>query len=184
MALVFPTPLKKAMAQNHAEIDNLTHEEAIDKMKELVKHNDICLFATQMADSSLHTRPMSTQLIDDDGNFWFLSADDSDKNAEIMNDNRVQLFYSDPGNAEFMTVTGEAFVSRDRNKIEEIWSSVAKAWFKEGKEDPRVTVLKVKPEEAYYWDTKSGKMISMLKILASIVSGKFPDDGIEGRITL
>jgi len=42
-------------------------------------------------------------------------------------------------------------------------------------------VIKVSPEEAYYWDTKSGKMVSMLKILASAVAGKTFNEGVAGR---
>jgi general stress protein 26 len=172
------------MEQDQAEVENLTHEEAIEKMKELVKHNDICLFSTQINYSPLHTRPMSTQRVDDEGNFWFLSSDDSDKNSEIMDDSQVQLFYSNPAKSEYMTVYGRASVSRDKNKIDELWTSIAKAWFKAGKDDPRITVIKIKPEEAYYWDTRSNKMVSMIRALTLMVSGKVMNDSVEGRITL
>jgi general stress protein 26 len=132
----------------------------------------------------LHTRPMGTQQVDDQGNFWFFSANDSDKNSEIMEDDQVQLFYSNTSNSEFMTVYGHASISRDRNKIDEIWDVMAKAWFKDGKDDERLTLIKVTPEEAYYWDTKNNKMVSIIKILASMVSGKTMNDGIEGRIKI
>jgi len=172
------------MENTQGEIENLTQQEAIEKMQELVKHNNICLFTTRIYDSPLHARPMGTQQVDEDGNFWFLSGDDSDKNAEIMEDNSVQLFYSDAGKAEFMSVYGQASISRDQKKIEELWNPIAKAWFKEGKNDPRLTLIKITPEEAYYWDTKHNKMVTMIKILASMVSGKRRDDGIEGKMTL
>ncbi len=166
------------------EIENLTHQEAIEKMQELVKHNAICMFTTNVKEAPLHTRPMGTQQVDDQGIFWFLSAEDSDKNAEITEDNEVQLFYANTSNSEYMSVYGHASISRDQNEIDQIWSPIAKAWFKEGKEDPRITVIKVTPEEAYYWDTKHSKMVSMVKILASMVSGKTMDDGVEGKMTL
>ena len=173
------------MAQNNqGDIENLTHEEAIQKMQELVKHNNICLFTTQITDTPLPTRPMGTQQVDDEGNFWFLSGDDSDKNSEILEDNRVQLFYSNPSAAEFMSVYGSASISRDRNKIDELWNPIAKAWFKDGKDDPRLTLIKVTPEEAYYWDTKTNKMVTMIKILAAMVSGKTMDVGVQGKMTI
>jgi general stress protein 26 len=172
------------MAQNQGEVENLSQQEAIEKMQELVKHNAICLFTTQITDTPLHTRPMGTQQVDDQGNFWFFSANDSDKNSEIMEDDQVQLFYSNTSNSEFMTVYGHASISRDRNKIDEIWDVMAKAWFKDGKDDERLTLIKVTPEEAYYWDTKNNKMVSIIKILASMVSGKTMNDGIEGRIKI
>jgi hypothetical protein len=40
----------------------------------------------------------------------------------------------------------------------------------------------VKPVDAYYWDTKNNKLVSLLKIGAAIVTGKSMDDGIEGEL--
>ncbi|MEO7834943.1 MAG: pyridoxamine 5'-phosphate oxidase family protein, partial [Ginsengibacter sp.] len=52
------------------------------------------------------------------------------------------------------------------------------------KKDPNISVIKVIPENAYYWDTAHGKMISLLKIAASVVSGKTMDDGVEGKLEI
>lgn len=175
---------KSADSQKGAsEIKNLTHREAIDKFKELVRHESTCLFTTQLTQVPLTTRPMSVQKVCDQGNFWFLSSSDSDKNAEIAIDNRVQLFFVNTSDYEFLSLYGTATVSRDQQKIDELWSDIAKAWF-EGKDDPRVTVIKVTPEEGFYWDTKNGKLVSMIKILASAVSGKTFQEGVEGTISV
>jgi general stress protein 26 len=172
------------MENNASKIKNLTHQEAIEKFKELVKHESTCLFTTRLTEVPLTTRPMSVQKVCDQGNFWFLSPSDSDKNQEIAVDPRVQLFISNTSNYEFLSVYGKATISRDRKKIEEFWSDIAKAWFPEGKDDPRVTVIKVTPEEGFYWDTKDGKLVSMIKILASAVSGKTLEEGVEGTISV
>ncbi len=59
---------------------------------------------------------------------------------------------------------------------------MAKAWFKDGKDDPKVTVIRVSPEESYYWDTQNGRMISLLKIAVAAVTGKEMDGGVEGKL--
>lgn len=165
-----------------SQIKNLTHQEAIDKFKELIKHEPTCLFTTLLTQVPLLTRPMSVQKVCDQGNFWFLSSSESDKNAEIAIDDRVQLFFLNVSDYEFLSVYGKATISRDKQKIDELWNDIAKAWFEDGKEDPRVTVIKVTPEEGFYWDTKSGKLVSMIKILASAVTGKTLEEGVEGTI--
>lgn len=165
-------------------IEDLDHKESIKKIKELVDHTSICLFTTNFSDTPLQTRPMATQEVDDEGNFWFLSDEDSNKNLQISEDSRVQLFYSNPSKYEFMTVYGHAMISEDRSKIEKLWNPLAKAWFKGGKDDPFLTVIQVIPDEAYYWDTKNSKMVSLLKILTSVMSGKTMDDGIEGKLKI
>jgi general stress protein 26 len=65
-----------------------------------------------------------------------------------------------------------------------MWSSIAKAWFTEGKDDPAISLVKVTPEEGYYWDTKNNKMISLIKIAAAVVTGKTMDGGIEGKLNV
>lgn len=161
---------------------DLTAQDAINKLKELIKKESICLFCTELMKQPIQTRPMSTQQVDDEGNIWFMSSIKSDKNAEIALNNSVQLFYSNPGNSEYLSVLGNATVSTDRKKIDELWTPIAKAWFTDGKDDKDISVIKVTPHTAYYWDTKSNKMISMLKMLTAMVTGTAPDDGVEGTL--
>jgi len=167
--------------QEHTE--NLSRKEAIEKMQELVQHNNtMCMFTTSLDSTPLHSRPMSIVNVDDEGNFWFLSANDSNKNKNIAHDKRVQLFSTNSSNSEYLTVYGSASISTDKKKIHELWKPIAKAWFTEGEDDPSITVIKVVPQDAFYWDTKNGKMISMLKILASVVAGVTMDDSVEGAL--
>ena len=172
------------MENDASKIKNLSHQEAIDKFKDLVKHESTCLFTTRLTQVPLTTRPMGVQKVCDQGNFWFLSPRDSDKNREIAADPRVQLFISNTSNYEFLSVYGKATISRDQQKIDEFWNDILKAWFPEGKNDPNISVIKVAPEEGFYWDTKDGKLVSMIKILASAVSGKTLQEGVEGTISV
>lgn len=172
------------MEKETSKIKNLTNREAIDKFQEIVSHESICLFTTRLTEVPLTTRPMAVQKVCDQGNFWFMSRDDSEKNTEIAQDPRVQLFISNRSNYEFLSVYGHATVTRDREKIDELWSEIAKAWFPEGKDDPHLTVIKVTPEEGFYWDTKDGKLVSMIKIAASAVTGKTMVEGVEGTISV
>jgi general stress protein 26 len=183
--VLFDCDVENSPMENDAsKIKNLTQQEAIDKFKELVAHESTCLFTTRLTEVPLYTRPMAVQEVCDQGNFWFLSPVDSDKNLEIQNDQRVQLFISNPSNFEFLSVYGRATISRDREKIDQYWNSMMKAWFTEGKEDPRISVIKVTPEEGFYWDTKDGKLVSMIKIMAAAVTGKTVDEGVEGTISV
>jgi general stress protein 26 len=172
------------MENEEHNVKNLDQEKAVEKMKELVDHTNTCLFTTSFDQTPVQARPMATQKVDDDGCFWFFSEDESNKNFELEKDSRVQLFYSNPGKSEYMTVFGHATIITDRNKIEELWTPIVKAWFKGGKDDPSLTLIQVSPEQAYYWDTKNNKMISLVKIVGSIFSGKVMDDGIEGAMSV
>jgi general stress protein 26 len=126
---------------------------------------------------------MATQEVDEEGNIWFMSDRSSDKNKEIDKDNKVQLFYSHTGNYEYLSIFGRAEIVNDRSKIEELWSPMAKTWFKEGKEDPNISLIKVTPEDAYYWDTKNNKMVSLIKFAMGAMGITPKNDGdVEGRL--
>ena len=66
--------------------------------------------------------------------------------------------------------------------IEELWEPLVKTWFTEGKDDPRITVIRVDPIEGYYWDNKHGNAIAFIKMTAGAIIGKTIDDSIEGTI--
>lgn len=161
---------------------NLVASEAIEKLKELIKKEVICLFCSQLNEMPITTRPMSTLQVDNEGSIWFMSSLKSKKNDQIERNKTVQLFYSNPASSEYLSVFGNAIIVTDRKKIEELWTPIANAWFKNGKDDPDVSLIKVAPETAYYWDTKSSKMISMIKMIVATVTGNAPDDGVEGAL--
>ena len=161
---------------------NLIDKEAVQKIKELAKDANICHFVTKLSNIPLSSRPMATQKVDDEGNIWFLSDKDSDKNLDILADKRVQLFYSAHSSYEYLSVYGTAEVIFDKEKIHEMWTNFAKAWFPGGEDDPAISLIKVIPEDGYYWDTKNNKIVSLIKIASSIVTGKTDDGGVEGTL--
>jgi general stress protein 26 len=163
-------------------VQNISRQEANEKIKELAKKADVCLFTTNLTKLPLTTRPMSTRDVDDDGCIWFFSREGSNKNKEIIADNRVQLFYSNFSSSEYMSLYGKVTIIKDEAKAKQLWSAIAKTWFNDGYDDPELTLLKVAPEDGYYWDTKNGKMISLVKMVAGAITGQELEIGIEGKI--
>lgn len=156
--------------------------EAIDKIREIAEDINIGMLCTNLDNTPISTRPMATQKVEDDGEIWFLSDKNSNHNQDIKNDDRVQVIYAHPGKSSFLSLYGTAEILYDRQKIEELWTKMAEVWFQKGKEDPNITLIRFMPEEGYYWDTKTNKMIAFLKMAASLVMGKTMDDGIEGKL--
>jgi len=165
--------------------ENLNNKEAIYKLKSLVNDIMICLFCTDLkTDDGATCCPMSAIKVCDQGNVWFFSEKSSDKNKAISKDKNVQLFFSHPGKGSYLVLNGEAEIIVDKTTIEELWTPTAKIWFKEGKDDPNISVIKVKPVTAYYWDTDGNRMINLLKMVASVVTGSNLITGKEGAINI
>jgi general stress protein 26 len=95
----------------------LKDKEAIRKLKNLATEINICLFCTGTGmEVESDCRPMATSGVDEEGNIWFFSPRESEKNQEINRHPRVRLFYSHPGKSSFLIVTGEAEIIYDRDK--------------------------------------------------------------------
>ena len=172
-------------SQEEKNHEDLRSAEAVNKIKELVDSAGTCFFCTAIETGEpFKTRPMSVQKVDDEGNLWFLSADDSHLNAEIGSASLVQLLFQGSAHSDFLNLYGEASISRDKQKIKEFWSPIMKTWFTEGQDDPRITVIKVEPGGGYYWDNKHGNAIAFVKMAVGAIIGKTLDDSIHGKLNV
>src|SRR6185436_9846242 len=89
--------------------EDLSGHGAVEQIQALVKEAKTCFFCTTapMGDSD-GIRPMSVQDVDDEGNLWFLSADDSHLNREIAINSSVRLLFQGSAHSDFMHLNGTA----------------------------------------------------------------------------
>lgn len=169
--------------QQEENFESLRGTDALKKIKELTDKASTCFFCTKITTGQpFATRPMSVQKLDEEGNFWFLSANDSYKNSEIMADSSVQLLFQGSDYSDFLNIYGIATVNENKEKIKELWEPILKTWFTGGVDDPRISVIKVTPGEGYYWDTKHNMAVGLIKRVAGAIMGKTLDDSIEGNL--
>ncbi|MEO7976960.1 pyridoxamine 5'-phosphate oxidase family protein [Flavobacterium sp.] len=161
---------------------DLRNDSATEKIKDLAEDIKTCMFCTYK-NGRLQSRPMSVQEIDEDGNLWFLSDKNSNKNDEINMNSKVEVFFAQPHD-KFLTLHGNATILYDRRKIKDLWNPIIKVWMPEGEDDPNLSIIKVTPEDGYYWNNKNGKMAALAKMTVSLLTGKTMDDGIEGNLEL
>lgn len=165
--------------------ENLNNREAIDKLKDLVNKIDVGMLCTNTSESKhVHAVPMSRQEVDDEGNIWFLFSSESETFSHLQGDSSVCLLYSDPRDYKFLSIHAETEISQDKTRIEKYWNKMVEGWFEKGKEDPRIRILKVKPSEAHYWDTKSNKFVTFFKVAISGITGEKLDVGREGDLNI
>lgn len=163
-------------------VKNLTDEEAIEKIKEFAE-GKMCLFCT-VANGKIISRPMSTAQVEANGDIWFFSPKDSDKNRQLQQHNEVYLMYMEAKKQHYLTLNCTAEIVQDKAKVDELWNGWLNAWF-DGKDDPNITLLRVRPEEGHYWDEKENHFISMVKTgIAALTGTKGMDGSLEGDINI
>ncbi len=164
-------------------IENLTSKEALDKMTNLVNDIKFTMLLTDLKTQPISAAPMTTKKVDKHGDIWFLSGLDSDHNTNINKSPEVQLLYSDPSDMEFISIYGKASVVTDKTILEDLYDKKDDAWFT-GIDDPNLTAIKVVPDEAYYWDTKDNKYVSLFKMGVAAVTGEKQNIGEKGKLEL
>lgn len=147
-------------------------EEHIRKLRELIKDIRIAMLTTEEQDGTLHSRPMATQRQEFDGDLWFFTYKDSAKVYEVERDRHVNVAYVQPDEDRYVSVAGRAQLVEDRDKIDELWHPDLKAFFPEGKDDPRIALLKVDVERAQYWDSPSGAVVKLVGLAKALAKGK------------
>lgn len=161
---------------------NLQSSEAITKLQSLIGEVQTCMLVTSGKSGRHTTRPMAVIDVDDHANIWFFASNQSAKVQEIEEDSQVQLIFTHPMKDIFMDVHGRASVETDRRYITDKWNPIVKAWFPQGVEDPCLCLIKVKADEAHYWDTEGSKVGTMVKIALSAVTGKKLEEGVHGEL--
>jgi len=167
-----------------SEIKHLYGQATIEKLRELANQEKTGLLVYQVSTFPLKVCPMYIQQVDDEGDVWFFSGKDSEHNASILQDGRVQFLSSNTGDSAYFSLSGYAEIVNDREKAEELWSPMAKIWFQEGIDDPNLSLIRFRPNMGYYWDTKTNRMIEFLKMAASVVTGKTADDSVQGKLVV
>ena len=179
--------------------EDLRGPNAVEQIRAVVKQSANCFFcttgpgpasgsgsasgsATPGGPCATDARPMNVRRVDDDGTLWFLSADDSHKNAELARDASVTLYFQGSAHSDFLRLDGRAAVTTDKKIIKELWEPILKTWFTGGLDDPRITAIRVTPTAGYYWDTKHGNAVAGVKMMIGAMIGKTLDDSIEGTL--
>jgi general stress protein 26 len=172
-------------------------QDAIQTLAGLIHDIRVAMLTTVGGDGALHSRPMATQKTYFDGELWFLTSANSHKVEELRGSSAgsqesataspgavVNLSYNDPEQERYVSVSGRAEVVRDPAKVRELWRPFYLAWFPKGQDDPQIALIRVRVEEAEYWDPSHSSMVRIAGFLKAVVNGERPQTGEHRQISL
>lgn len=154
----------------------------LDKLGELIKDIEVAMLTTHAADGSLVSRPLQTLKLDADGELVFFTALDSHKVDELTSAGDVNLAYANHDDRRYVSVRGRTRIDRDRATIDELWSSVQKIFFPEGKDDPNLAVLRVRVRDASYWESADNFVLRALDFSRAMLNKEPSDLGKHGHL--
>jgi len=118
--------------------------------------------------------------------FYFLCNKHSKKYSQMKSNPEVELGFNDPTTKNWISISGTATLSNDDPKIKDLYSKPVSAWFGDlgdgvhtgGPEDPRMTMIHVKPNYIIYYKTTVGALGYMKEIAQSTIMGSVADTGV------
>lgn len=147
----------------------------LHRLVEAIKDINFTMMSTVDVDGSIYSRPMATQLLDEksfDGKIWFFTKRDSLKVHNIELDQHVNLAYSKPNDQKYVSVSGKAILSEDKELMKKLWNPMYKAWFPEGLNDPQILLIGVQVESAELWDSPPSKVVQLVGFVKAALTGE------------
>lgn len=129
-----------------------TTEEMTEKFWKSL-HGDRTLMLGVDGAENGHFRPMTAILEHDIGGpIWIFTAKDTAVAKAVSSmKKRAMGTYSAKGHDLFATIHGTIQMDMDREMIDKLWNPFIAAWFEEGKDDPKLALLRFDAERGEIW---------------------------------
>ncbi len=159
----------------------MADKEDVAHVWDMMEKIGFCMFTSQDGEE-LRSRPMAAYVEREEGRICFLTDAESHKDEEVAARPNVNLAFADSGSHSYVSVTGRARVSNDREKIRELFNIPAKAWW-DSPDDPSIRLLTVTPHDAQYWDSP-GKVRAYIRMAAAALSSARPAMGDNAKVDM
>lgn len=169
------------MAKEHPDDNRKTPAEVQDRIWELAKKIDICMFTTWDGERQ-RSRPLSARVFRDEHAIYFLVDAEGGKNGEIEHYPTVSCAWVDNGGHKYAVISGTARISNDRARIRELWTDFDKAWW-DSADDPSIRLVTLDPEDGELWDSPN-RAVAAAKMAIAAVTGAAPKMGDNAEVKL
>ena len=146
-----------------------------EHLLDILEDFDTAMLVTRSPDGRLHGRPMDIAEVTKTGEIWFCSAIDSGKVAELTAEPEVAVAIQ--GKTKWLSLSGRARVSTDRQRIAQLWKEDWKIWFPDGPSDPNLCLVAIDPSEGEWWDNSGtrGLKFAFEAVKAYVKGEAMPD---------
>jgi general stress protein 26 len=162
----------------------------MDELYDLIHGIETAMFTTRRPTGQLVSRPMATQDRIEGSDLWFVTNSDTHKLEELAVDPHVNCAYYRNSTREWVSVSGVGHVSRNRNRIRQLYKEDWKTWLGDeggekdgGPNDPRIALIMVEAEIATYMKANKPRPIILFEVLRSKVTGSPPRLGDVKEVT-
>lgn len=115
-----------------------------------------------------HTRPMTAMIEGEHGPIWFFTARDTALARRLARgEARSCAAFAAKSHDVFATIHGSLRIDNDRAAIDRLWNPFIAAWYEGGKDDPKLTLLRMDPDRAEVWENENS-LLAGIKLLFGV----------------
>jgi len=133
------------------------------------------------ADVRQHFQPMTAFVEPRTNQIWFFTYKDSDL-AEAVGAGQTAMFVIQLKDFQ-ACIGGELTLAHDEARMEKYWNAVVAAWYPQGKSDPRLTMLRLRADDAQVWISHGGPVKFAWEVAKANDTHTTPDLGESAKLT-
>src|SRR5439155_14891176 len=120
---VLPRPggRRARFGMSSAHRKDMTPSKKIDDLYDLIDGIETAMFTTRRPNGELVSRPMATQSRIEGTDLWFVTNVETHKLEELAVDPHVNCAYYNNKSHEWVSVSGVAHISKNRNRIRQLY---------------------------------------------------------------
>ena len=156
----------------------------LEKLYEHIDDIEIAMMTTRRPDGHLQSRAMATQKRADGADLWFVTLAGGQKLRDLAADPHINLSYYKDRSREWVSVSGLATITRDRQKIHELYALDWKAWFPKEDDprhgtadDPRMVLVGVDVHAAVFLEVNKPQPVVLFELAKGWLTGSTPELG-------
>lgn len=139
------------------------------------------------------TRPMTAQVDlpedgdkEDGGPIYFFASNEEGVGQDLTDGARAVATFVSKGHGIFAHIHGTLHASKDRAVIERLWNPIVDSWYKEGKDDPTLVLIRFDATRADVWESTPGATLkaAALKWAFNVDPGKDQQREHQAEVTL
>ena len=176
-------PAPTAMDATDKNRDNeVPLEKKLDDLYSLIDGIETAMLTTRRRDGTLVSRAMQTQRRTAGADLWFMTNAESEKFEELAIDPHVNVAYFRDRTREWVSVSGHAILSKDRDLIDSLYKPDWKAWLGDqgdgkrdgGPHDPRIALILVEADSVVYSKNNRSMPLALFQVVKGMVTGEPP----------
>lgn len=159
-----------------------TTEERLGKKfwEELSGHNGFVMLGLQGVENS-RTRPMTAQVVKNDdagksdpGQIYFFASKSEDLVKEMGTRHPAIATFASKGHGLFAHIHGSLVLDDNPAVIDQLWNPIIASWFKDGKSDPDLALIRFDTVKADVWEANALETLkaAAMKMMFDVDPGK------------